>query len=383
MTVATMMPTYLSPMMAKPGGDLMARQAHAGNTWWLEAKLDGWRYIVHKDDRGELHCYGGRNGAEYTGQLPYLEAQLAAMLPDGTAIDGELIGNEWGDVQGVMTRTVTPQGAPLRYVVFDLLRLSLRDVRPFPIEARTEALTVLEWDDYPELEMSEQHDASKAKHDELVAAGFEGTVWKRKGSLYTPTRSSSWLKFKHEQSNEAIATGFKPGEGEFAGMVGAIEFDLYDEYGKLRSSSRASGMDLDTRRDMTDNPSAWIGSVIEVKHNGFMTSGKPRHPRFMRRRDDRTAQDVMTGSPNTPATPAPTPRSVTRRGAAPTTVQHGSFAGASKRNYGAMSADKLLRSIRELEGGYGEAHEKALMSGGNPDADLAKAQDIARSKGWL
>jgi hypothetical protein len=45
--------------------------------------------------------------------------------------------------------------------------------------------------------------ASRAGHDRLVEIGFEGSVLKRRGSMYRPGRQTSWRKYK--ASHRAIA----------------------------------------------------------------------------------------------------------------------------------------------------------------------------------
>lgn len=350
----------LKPMLATAGKAF----PHIGN-WTLEPKLDGWRYVAFNDEHGDLHCYGGRNGSEYTGQLPYLEEQLADMLPPGTAVDGELIGEEWGDVQGWMTRNAPLNGeTPLEMVVFDIPRLCLRDIRNATQPQRTAALDVFEWDDYPHISRMEALEATAAMHTKVIDEGYEGSVWKSDLATYSSgRRSPMWLKFKAERTDEARVTGFKAGDGEFKGMIGAIEFEFLGN----GVASRASGMDLETRKDMTDNPANWIGAIIEVKHNGFMKSGKARHPQYLRRRDDRMPRVVR------PARPRAQARS--NRGVS---VQ---VAGASKRNYGAMGDDKLRLSIASLMNSRGDAWQRCVDAGCDPQADLKKARAIAATRG--
>lgn len=51
-----------------------------------------------------------------------------------------------------------------------------------------------------------------------------------------------------------------------------------------------SGFDEDTRKMFSDDPETWIGEVIEVKANEiFKDTGKLRHPRYMRLREDKSA----------------------------------------------------------------------------------------------
>lgn len=50
-----------------------------------------------------------------------------------------------------------------------------------------------------------------------------------------------------------------------------------------------SGFDEDTRAMFSKNPEEWVGEVIEVKANEiFKDTGKMRHPRFLRVRDDKS-----------------------------------------------------------------------------------------------
>ena len=50
-----------------------------------------------------------------------------------------------------------------------------------------------------------------------------------------------------------------------------------------------SGFDEDTRSMFSNNPKSWVGKVIEVKANEvFKDTGKLRHPRFLRVRDDKS-----------------------------------------------------------------------------------------------
>ena len=48
------------------------------------------------------------------------------------------------------------------------------------------------------------------------------------------------------------------------------------------------GFDDETRKYFTDNQNSMIGKVIEVKANEqYKDTGKLRHPRFLRMRDDK------------------------------------------------------------------------------------------------
>lgn len=53
-----------------------------------------------------------------------------------------------------------------------------------------------------------------------------------------------------------------------------------------------SGFDEETREMFSEDPKSWVGTVIEVKANEiFKDTGKLRHPRFMRTREDKSPLD--------------------------------------------------------------------------------------------
>lgn len=295
----TPLPSIYKPMLC---GDAPEPK---GEGWLIQPKLDGWRMIcrIERDSVDFLT----RSGALHAGiTVPYISEELRANFAPGTLLDGELLGPTCGHVGSVMNahgvHKPTPSLPALSFIAFDLIRIGggrevwdpttsrirasvLTDVRAHPVEDRVLSLQAY-FDERGPLEhvqMCPTDDASPEAHDAFITLGLEGSVFKRKGTGYASgQRSPNWLKLKAEHTCDAIVTGFKPGQGSFAGMAGAIEFDLIDN----GVHSRCSGMDIKTRRHMTDHPDKWIGQRIEIKHNGLMKSGKPRHPQFVRLRDD-------------------------------------------------------------------------------------------------
>jgi ATP-dependent DNA ligase len=111
-------------------------------------------------------------------------------------------------------------------------------------------------------------------------------------------RGAGWWKLKPQATVDVVVMGYKPGEGSFEGLVGAIMFGQYDN-GKLIYRGKCSGMDLTERYDFTENADDYIGTVIEVAHMGLMEPsseyplGAFRHPQFKRTRPDRNAESVV------------------------------------------------------------------------------------------
>jgi len=328
--------------------------------WVMEPKLDGWRFLFEKTAGGEIRSYAGRNGSNRTGQPAAIERELATFLLSGTIVDAEVVVRGNGGVStDVATVLAHPRAGKLTAYVFDVIQLAGQDMRGMILEDRRERLLdMLHGNQSPDVQAMPYVDPSREFYRDWLELGFEGVVFKRLDSRYrSGIRSHDWLKLKPQQTLEARVVGFKPGESSFAGMVGAVEFEILESGVR----SRASGMTMHVRQDMTDHPERWLGSVIEVRHHGISKDGKPRHPQFMRIRPDRDDPE--------PAPPSQPPRrTVTTEGK------------PRLRNYKQMLDDKLLRSIGELERQDGEAYAKVINKDGDLDAELAEARRVARER---
>lgn len=345
----------------------------------LEPKLDGWRFLMHHTGRGVI-AVAGRNASDYSGRLPYIESEVAKCLPPDTCLDGELVGSEWGDVQSVMStgggpHIPTRKNGGLRYVVFDVLRCDGQDTRSLPWHERRSILDAANFEGY--VSRTDVFPATPRALQVAIATGFEGVVCKQRDSVYTNGRSSAWVKIKAEWTVEAVVVGWEHGTGSNADRLGAFHVELLDGNdlpvrgldGKVVRTKVGGGMTDVVREEFrglaaNQRVTRWHGQIIEVKHNGVMSSGKLRHPSFVRRRDDKTV--VLTPTAKRTAAPPRTPKP-----------------GAWVRNYGAMGGAKLLNVITELEGGRGDAVERVNQKGGDIQYNLARAKEAARSKGLI
>jgi len=342
----------------------------------LEPKLDGWRFLMHTTGRGVI-AVAGRNASDYSGRLPYIETELAASLPPDTCVDGELVGTEWGDVQSVMgmggPHIPTVKSGGLRYVVFDVLRCDGQDTRSLPWRDRRAILESANLDGY--ISRTDVFEATPRALQVALATGFEGVVCKQRDSVYVNGRSPSWVKIKAEWTCEAMIVGWEVGTGSNAARLGALHVTLLDENdapkvgpdGKPVTTKVGGGFTDAQRQEFaglkppTFTPQGWgAGTVIEIKHNGEMASGKVRHPTFVRLRNDKAPKPTPRRQPATPRTPAP---------------------GSWVRNYGAMGDAKLTQCIRELHLGSGDAVDRVNQKGGNVNFNLHRAIEAAVAKG--
>lgn len=275
----------------------------ATGEWVMEPKLDGWRLIAHV--RESDVCFYSRSGKTYNGKLPMVEAELLEHFPADTWLDGEAVAitvaadgkviNEWSKAQSVLT-TAGAHGAAdkITYMVFDLIAHRGIDARPLAFQNRRKLMEkAISGKGMTHVMLVPQFEATAERHTALVAIGFEGSMLKRLDAKYASGRRGHGLaKWKAVQTADAVVIGFQPGKSSFAGMVGAIRFGQVAEDGMLRERGKCSGMDMQTRMDMTNNPEKWMGRVIEVSYNGKVGAGL-RHPQFQRVREDKSAEQCV------------------------------------------------------------------------------------------
>jgi bifunctional non-homologous end joining protein LigD len=349
------------PMLASPADEMPADLSE----WVLEPKWDGWRTLVVIEPAG-VTVIGGRNNNTYNGKVPYIESALAGALPAGTVLDGELVSlsNGWGHVQSTMTgkfaHRPTAADPALTFVAFDVLQVKGNLLTSVGWEHRRDVLEMIDWPEYTYLTPNGQ--ASLEAHLKMLAQGMEGSMLKRRTSAYQGgQRVPTWLKLKAIASEDCEIVGFEPGKNGRSGEVGAIIVRLPSGV-----ETTASGMTDKVRADMLANPQNYLGKLVEIAHNGVMDSGKLRHPRFKRLRDDKS--------------PAPAPKRPSSGSRAP---------GKRMRNYKAMGDAKL----RECVDQFREANARGFSGGehfvrANNDPNFSAEQhrracyDAASERGW-
>jgi ATP-dependent DNA ligase len=345
------------PMLCSPADEIPAN----AELYRLEPKFDGWRTVIAIDYAVSASIYGGRNGSDYTGKLPYITDALLGVLPKGTALDGELISpSGWGGVQGVMTRGGSAPHVPgaldpaLTFVVFDVIEINGNDVRTLQYQQRRAILEMVPWP--TGVHLTPSGDATPEAHVAMLEQGMEGSVCKHIESTYqSGSRSPQWRKLKAIDSDDCEIIGFEDGKSGRAGEVGAIIVRLPSGV-----ETTASGMTDKVRADMLANPDNYLGKIVEIAHNGHLPSGKVRHPRFKRMRDDRSP-----APPKPKATPTPrAPRS-----------------GPWMRNYAAMGDQKLLTCLRELAYASGDAYDRCVSKGGDVREHYQRACTEAVQRG--
>lgn len=267
-----------------------------------EPKLNGWRLLAFRDtDTVRLYV---RSGANYTGRLPHVEAEILARFPAGTWLDGEaapLDANgeptgSWGAVQSAMTRhRVSPDSLNVVFVVFDVLAIGGNDARSLPLSSRRGLLErAFSGAPFSYLRLVEQVPASEAAHVAWRAAGYEGSIIKNLAAPYASGRKGAgWTKWKPQETTDVVVIDFEPGKGGITGLVGAIVFGAYVN-GTLTRLGKCSGFDMRTRHAMTEQPQDYIGRVFELaSFDPNKEGGDAISPQWKRWRDDRDAESCV------------------------------------------------------------------------------------------
>jgi bifunctional non-homologous end joining protein LigD len=299
-----------------------------GDDWIHEIKFDGYRFLAVLA-RGRVRLFS-RNGLEWTGRLPALAAELAALPAREAVLDGELVAlNEGGvsEFEALKDALGRRDEKGLTYYVFDLLHLDGIDLRGTPLLRRKGTLREL-------LERAPQPRVRYTDH--IVGSGelfftrscefaLEGIVSKRKDSPYRPGRGLDWVKVKCQKRQEFVIGGFTDPQASRPGF-GALLLGVYDGpnlvyAGRVGTGFSAQGLrELRRRLDglaRTSSPFAapltraerrgvhWTEPrlVAEVSFSGWTRDRRLRHPSFLGLREDKPADEVVVEKP------APTPPS--------------------------------------------------------------------------
>lgn len=198
--------------------------------WVFEQKFNGYRMTAHCRP-GEKPTIWSRPGRVVTDEFVELHDVLSQVSAE-MVIDGEvcLLRDGKPSFQGLAGRGRLPKAFredAMRLYVFDLLALRDQPLLRLPLVDRKNLLA--DWlmelglpvqlvVPTPEREGREGHALWQAATDDHG----EGVIAKPLQSLYRPGERGTWLKFKVKQRGVFLIAGFTAGEGENAGLFGAL-----------------------------------------------------------------------------------------------------------------------------------------------------------------
>ncbi|MDQ2988803.1 MAG: DNA ligase [Pseudomonadota bacterium] len=202
------------------------------------------------------------------------------------AMDGELWAGHGQFAKAVSTvRQQTPNDSAwraMRFMVFDL------PAQGGPFTERIPALNgVVSRIDQPWVQAVAQFKVASPQALQVlliktVKNGGEGLMLHRGASLYKGQRTDDLLKLKTHEDNEARVVAHIPGNGKYAGKLGALLLEMPAADGQPAQRFKLGTGFSDAQRQ---NPPA-VGSRVTYRFRGLNDSGIPRFASFLRVRED-------------------------------------------------------------------------------------------------
>jgi ATP-dependent DNA ligase len=205
---------FIEPMDCAPVPKLID-----GPGWVYEIKLDGYRAVAVKSDRG-VNLFSRRN-KPFDHQYPYLVEALSD-LPGGTVVDGEIVAlDESGRPNFNLLQSFRSEASRIHYFIFDMLICDSRHLTRLPLSERRQLMKSHLKPYSPRIRIAEQFDVSA---DDMLAAvrqqQLEGVIGKRKDSMYEPgKRTGAWIKYRVNRGQELVIGGYIPGPHGFDCLI--------------------------------------------------------------------------------------------------------------------------------------------------------------------
>jgi len=301
-------------------GDLVA--------WQCEWKWDGIRAQLVR--RQGATMVWSRGEELLAGRFPELEA-TAALIPDGTVLDGEILGWRAGKPlpftelqKRINRRTVGRkllQDVPCHLLVYDCLEFEGRDVRSEPLQRRRSyleylirALPTASPIAASPIVVADSWAALADLREQSREACAEGLMLKRRDSGYgVGRRGSDWWKWKVSPLTvDAVLVYAQAGHGRRAGLYTDYTFALWDGDALVPFAKAYSGLtdaeirkvDQFIRRHTVEKfgPVRTVAPelVFELAFEGIQRSTRHksgvavRFPRIVRWRTDKPAREADT-----------------------------------------------------------------------------------------
>jgi len=304
-----------------------------GPQWVWEIKLDGYRALAVKS--GSEVTLFSRRKKSLNRKFPYIVESLAA-LPDGTAMDGELVGlDDSGRPNFNLLQNFQAEASRIHYYIFDLLCCKNRDLTRLPLLERRALLKSLVVIRDKRIRISDYVEAGAT---ELLAAvreqHLEGIVGKRKDSLYEPgKRTGAWIKYRINRGQEFVIGGYFPGIHGFDSLIvgyydgehltyvartrnGFVPASRRQVFSKLKDlvTPTCPFVNLpDTKRSRWGEEldaekmkkAVWLRpeAVAQIEFLEWTEGDRLRHSKFVRLRGDKEPRSVVKEHPGEMPTP--------------------------------------------------------------------------------
>lgn len=302
------------PMLAKLSATIFDDE-----NWIYERKFDGYRAIAYTGNGVKLIS---RNGVDFSHKYKDVVTALNTLRANAV-IDGELVAeDDKGRInfQNLQNFGSQNKHLTLKYYVFDLLALNGHDIRQLELIKRKELLKVL-------IETLNNSSIIYSRHiekegtrlfSEAQKHEWEGIIAKDATSSYeSDKRTHRWLKFKLQNSQEAIILGYSKPAGSRK-YFGSLVLGMYEGEKIVYIGNCGTGFNEEALKNIynrlkiliTDKKPVsekvaqeksvtWVKPelVCEVTFSEWTVDRHLRHPVFKGLRDDKDKKEVLQEIP--------------------------------------------------------------------------------------
>ena len=298
----------------------LVRYAPSGKDWVFEVKYDGYRIVAFKE-QGSVRLKTRNNkdfySRELASALESFEPKRAFVLDGEVVVSDESGKTDFGELQSYIKGKTKAKS--LSYMVFDLLSLDGKDLRPLPLFERKALLKKLLSSAPPSIVYSE-HVVGQGEEcfEAAKKLGLEGIVGKRAGSSYRAGRGEDWIKLKCYNLQEFVVGGFirskkksglsslllgayEEGELVFVGKTGTgfKESDFKELEKKFRPLVRKTSPFKEAPSLKSGEDVEWLTPklIVEVQFAEFTSGGLLRQASFKGLREDKSPKSVSVEEP--------------------------------------------------------------------------------------
>jgi bifunctional non-homologous end joining protein LigD len=312
------LPDFIAPQLAQ-----LVDRPPEGDAWLNEIKIDGYR-VGARIDRGKVRMLT-RHGNDWTPRFRPIAAILAELPVKAAYLDGEIAVltaegiSDFGALQEALGRHGGSR--EMAFVVFDILHLDGRDLRPLPLLERKTILekVLAQLPVRSPVQFSSGVTGQGARSFRLACKRhLEGIVSKRANAPYRSSRSSDWLKVKCTRRQEFVVGGYRR-ETTGRPNLGSLLIGYYERGKLIYAGSVGTGWSVQLGRsimaalqpigretspfvavpwpDAKDAKWSEPRLVCEVEFSQWTREGRVRQPSFKGMREDKAAKEVRREAP--------------------------------------------------------------------------------------